>query len=413
MDEEWMHFKRTHGKIYGSDAAEQRHYEAFVESREFVRQHESTPSSFHVGLTRFSDWLEEEIQSHFTPHLASSWNHTAAGAPPLEAVLPGVAAVSQSVDWSSHLNPLGRSVVTSVKDQLQCGACWAFTAAECTESAVAMSTGILESLSVQELIDCDKTWDKGCIGGNPILAFPYIMRNGVAAESSYPFTGSEAACRDQSVPSVSGITGFRVLRPYDEEAMKYWVGLSPVAVGVSGTARSFLLYTGGVYDDKSCGGTLDHALFVVGFGTTAAGVDYWICKNSWGPFWGERGYVRIRRNTGLSEGVCGIAKAPVCAIGGFGGNASDPDLAPHFSLFDLPYLPARSWVEVNALMNTVDAGRAHGRGRGGQSTLRLNLDFDCSLLIVSRLVSSRQALFAPSSSWLYMSNIACANAADA
>jgi hypothetical protein len=225
--------------------------------------------------------MEEEYQktlAHF--HGAHHLDMPALGAP-----LPATVAswpFRESLDWSSpQNNPLGRSVVTSVKDQLQCGACWAFVATESVESAVAMRTGILESLSVQELIDCDKAWDKGCVGGNPVLAFPYIMRSGLAPESTYVYRGAEGPCRDRSVPSVSGIRGFRVLRPNDEAAMEYWVRQSPLAVGVAGTAKSLLLYTGGIYDDETCGDELDHALLVVGFGTTRQGAAPPACDRPW------------------------------------------------------------------------------------------------------------------------------------
>jgi len=73
-------------------------------------------------------------------------------------------------------------MTTRVKDQQQCGACWAFAAAEAAEASVAMSTGILESLSAQQLVDCDTAWDQGCIGGNPAFAYPYIIRHGLASE---------------------------------------------------------------------------------------------------------------------------------------------------------------------------------------------------------------------------------------
>jgi len=344
-DQRWRLFKkRFPSKIYSSRADERVHYDKFLESVMFIGNNSADPqSSYEVGLTSFSDYLDAEIEDLFR-EAPDAWRDDRTLN--TQMLGEGLKAPSQAVDWSTKQNPLGRSVVTNVKDQRQCGACWAFSAAESTESAVAMSTGILESLSAQELIDCDTVWDQGCIGGNPVLAFPYIIRNGLASETKYPYVGIKGNCRADVIQSVSEITGFRSLRGNDEEIMKQWVSRTPVAVGVCGLAKSFLMYTGGIYDDPQCGDTLNHALLIVGYGTSPSGVDYWRAKNSWGVWWGEEGYIRIRRNSGAPEGVCGIAKAPTFAIGGYGGNASDPGLPTGGIASNLFNSPKRAWFEV-------------------------------------------------------------------
>lgn len=62
----------------------------------------------------------------------------------------------------------------------------------------------------------------------------------------------------------------------------------------------------GVFNGK-CESELDHGVAAVGYGTSK-GLDYIIVKNSWGPKWGEKGYIRMKRNTGKPEGICGIYK---------------------------------------------------------------------------------------------------------
>lgn len=56
-----------------------------------------------------------------------------------------------------------------------------------------------------------------------------------------------------------------------------------------------------------CGTELDHGVAVVGYGATLDGTKYWIVKNSWGPEWGEKGYIRMERGVSAKEGLCGIA----------------------------------------------------------------------------------------------------------
>jgi len=91
----------------------------------------------------------------------------------------------------------------------------------------------------------------------------------------------------------------------DENALKVAVAQQPVSVAIEADKSVFQLYKSGVMDSKSCGTKLDHGVLAVGYGTQD-GKDYWKVKNSWGPDWGQSGYILL----GRGDNICGISQQP-------------------------------------------------------------------------------------------------------
>jgi len=219
-------------------------------------------------------------------------------------------ALASSVDWQRS------GKVTPVKDQGQCGACWAFSTTGGLESAWAINNDVLVPMSEQQFVDCATAVNMGCGGGNVKFALDYASRTpaAVALESAYPYiAASSGSCQfapdstDYSkiaIPTgyVLGHSnageGFGLAPTVDD--MKGALGFYPVSVAIEADQRSFQAYKSGILQ-SGCGESLDHAVLIVGYGTDG-GVAYWRVKNSWGVEWGDSGYIRM----GSATNVCGI-----------------------------------------------------------------------------------------------------------
>lgn len=202
--------------------------------------------------------------------------------------------------------------VSSVKNQLRCGGCWAFSSAEAVESIWSIQNNVLYNLSEQELIDCSSSYgNNGCNGGSMDAAFQYIIQNGLCTNLSYPYQAAQNECQNNTCEAVVKITNYSDITQNQEMILKRAVALQPVSVAIQANKRSFQMYQSGIYSDPECGTQLDHGVLIVGYGHSFEdNMDYWIVKNSWGPEWGENGYIRIQRNIDDERGLCGIAMQP-------------------------------------------------------------------------------------------------------
>mmetsp|Transcript_6710 Transcript_6710/g.5979 ORF Transcript_6710/g.5979 Transcript_6710/m.5979 type:complete len:248 (-) Transcript_6710:43-786(-) len=213
-----------------------------------------------------------------------------------------------NVDW------VAKGAVSYVKDQGGCGACWAFSTTGALEGVHYQSKGSMLVFSEQQLIDCDSGTftNHGCGGGNFVYGFQYAEKNLMNLEDDYPYEErDDRSCRSGSHQGYYSISGYDTVRSGSESALMNSILVGPTSVGIQANQLHFQSYKSGILD-SNCGTNLDHAVLAVGYGTSS-GQDYYKVKNSWGPGWGENGYIRIGRN-GNGDGICGIqmdAKRPI------------------------------------------------------------------------------------------------------
>jgi len=258
------------------------------------------------GITKFSHMYADEFKMKMLGYHRSNVSFSA---PVLN--LEDLMVSSESadvVDWRK------KGAVTKVKDQGNCGSCWAYSATSEIESANFMATGHLPVLSPQQIISCDKN-DGGCHGGRTESAFEYVQQaGGIDTLSDYPdnshISGENGKC--QRHRDVVKISGFQyAIRQCEEGACahqdedrlaKVLAAKGPISICVN--AEPWQHYRGGIVSSK-CSGTadsLDHCVQLVGY-NKAGPTPYWIVRNSWTTDWGVNGYIHLK----MGHNICGVA----------------------------------------------------------------------------------------------------------
>jgi len=305
-------WRQSFGKNYGTVEEEQRRFAIFIENMEKIASWNSNSDNLaSLRPNQFTDLTSDEFVANVHGKKGKCFaskrpKYTIGGKSKPVKKNPATTDPA-SVDWTTQ------GVVTPVKNQGQCGSCWAFSATGAIECRYAIAHGVLTSLSEQQLVDCSvPEGDLGCDGGEMDNAFKYVEKTGgLCTEAEYPYQGVDGMCKAQSCGMMyDAIKNYTDVTPRDEQALEEAAVTGCVSVAIEANQFAFQYYSSGVLTG-TCGTSLDHGVLVVGYGTLN-GTEYWKVKNSWGTSWGENGYVLICKdcNKNGNQGECGINDQP-------------------------------------------------------------------------------------------------------
>jgi len=298
-------FMERHKKKYDMADMFQR-FNIFRDNVDLIRAHNFNGTHrYHLGLNELADLTFDEFKAQRLGFVNQQHNYLRSKN---VHVFASNTTAPDSVDWVTE------GAVTPVKNQGQCGSCWAFSTTGSSEGVVKINGGELVSLSEQELVDCGSTTgNNGCNGGLMDYGFEWIIQNGgICTESDYPYTAKKGTCQKSScgTKAATTIKGYKDVTQKDATQLKLAVAQNPVSIAVEADKSAFQFYSTGVLTSSACGTSLDHGVLIVGYGEEDS-TPYWKVKNSWGPSWGAGGYLLIERDTTSgTKGVCGINMQP-------------------------------------------------------------------------------------------------------
>eukprot|EP00591_Stephanopyxis_turris_P009946 CAMPEP_0195507252 /NCGR_PEP_ID=MMETSP0794_2-20130614/734_1 /TAXON_ID=515487 /ORGANISM="Stephanopyxis turris, Strain CCMP 815" /LENGTH=329 /DNA_ID=CAMNT_0040633871 /DNA_START=91 /DNA_END=1080 /DNA_ORIENTATION=- len=294
---QFQEFVETYGKTYNNQAEVEGRFNIFKQNLALIKERNSDGGKDVHAVNKFADIHPDEFKKMYhgarlsgvdDPSLVKQFNTTAKPA---------------NIDWRL------KGAVTAVKNQGQCGSCWAFSTTEQIESDTFLATGVLNTLAPQQIVSCD-TVDDGCNGGNPINAYSYVKgAGGVEFLKNYPYTSgttqTAGACDfdKADVAKNTKPTGYNIISQSASQEVNMYSQIQESPMSVCVDATLWQTYSSGIITAAdNCGTSIDHAVQAVGIGGADTDTPYWIVRNSWAADWGEDGYVYVA--TGSNN--CGI-----------------------------------------------------------------------------------------------------------
>jgi len=296
----YMNYISQHAKSYENMQEFYDRFELFQQTEASIAELNGANSRATFGHNAFSDWTHQEYMSMMglrneeTPELYINKDAS------LESTN------GDSWDWRTH-----SGVVTPVKDQGQCGSCWAFSATEAVESAYVIAGNEQVIMSPQELVDCSKGLlsNHGCNGGMYYNGWKWEKSHMTMKESDYPYvsgTTKEAgsSCEYDASKGVTNVSTYGQVSG-DVESIKDAIKTKgPVSIAINAETKVFQTYKSGIITaDDGCPTKIDHAVLAVGYGYDGD-QGYFIVRNSWNTVWGDEGYVKLAMSEGA--GTCGM-----------------------------------------------------------------------------------------------------------
>lgn len=251
--------------------------------------------SYQVGNTAALDFPINEITGLIPPRDLETVKHERAlerSRTSMKLLSTGAGACSStmpSFDWRKVQG------TTPVRDQGNCGSCWAFATHGSFEGNLRLTTGIGADIdtSEQNTIDCNPV-GYSCAGG--WWAFPQLLYKGTSSEAAYPYAAQDRTCKNEAPQMFHGVDWDYVQSSSVSELKKALCEHGPLAIGVAATPK-FAAYAGGVFKETNASREVNHAVTLIGWNE---GQKAWIIKNSWSAQWGEtggygteKGYMRI------------------------------------------------------------------------------------------------------------------------
>jgi len=297
LETEFVKWTSTHQKMYTPEEY-QRRLAIFSANLDLIQQlNENSDNGATFALNKFADLTPQEFRSYYNGHVAS-------GKTDIEELELGQVDAPPTFDWIS------KGKTTPVKNQEQCGSCWAFSATENIESvwmiAKDLTPATFKPLAPQQIVDCDKN-DGGCNGGDTPTAYEYVIKaGGQDTEASYPYHAVNQACQFKPADVEVKITSYKRITG-EANMLDATATVSPLSICVD--AAQWQFYNSGVMTPSQCGTSLDHCVQIAGY-DTSANPPYWNVRNSWGTDWGMAGFIRLE----YGHNTCGLADEATTAV---------------------------------------------------------------------------------------------------